>query len=147
MSLNGRDIGEIGIMARMCAYYRTPTILVSGDRAACREAEACLRGVSTVETKVGLTRYSSIDRSPAVVREELAAGAASALESLDRLSPPTVDGPFELRVQLMCPNLADGYEKRGVERLDYLSVRITSDDFADLWAQRLGWAAGLFQAR
>ena len=144
MTLNGSDIGEIGIIALMAGYFETPTILVSGDRAACREAGDFLGAVETVETKAGLTRYTSIDRNPLLVREELAATAEGAIRGFGDVSPKVLDPPYELRVQLMCPNLADGYEKRGVQRIDYLTVAVKSEDFMDLWAQRVGWAAGLY---
>ena len=142
LELNGEAIGEIGIMALLFARFGVPTILVSGDRAACREARTFLGSVETVETKTGLTRYGSIDRNPEVVRRDLADGAARALREIDKVPVKQLSPPYDLRVGLMCPNLADPYEKRGAERLDYLTVRITSDDFLDLWAQRNGWAPG-----
>jgi D-amino peptidase len=144
MRLNGKDIGEIGIITLLAAAYRTPTLLVAGDRAACREAKAFMPSVETVETKIGINRYSSIDRSPAEVRSELTRVAEATLRNIDQHPVVEVAPPYELTVQYMCPNLADGCEKRGGKRIDFLTVQQSSDEFVELWAQRSGWAPGIF---
>ena len=150
MDLNGTAIGEIGIIALLASYYSIPTILIAGDRAACREASDFIPGVATVETKIGLNRYSSVDKNPLRVRAELAAAAEKAVARCvaDRVPPVrNVDPPYELVTRFMCPNLADTFEKRGAKRIDFLTVSLASDDFVDLWAQRMGWLPGLYEPR
>lgn len=140
MLLNNSPIGEIGIIALLCAYFDIPTLLVSGDVAACREAREFIgEGLQTVETKTALNRYSSIDKSPLRVREELSGAAQRVLERRESLPPRMMPGPYVLQTRFMCPNLADVYEKRGAERVDFLTVSQKSEDFLDLWAQRMGW--------
>ncbi|MFA6717276.1 MAG: hypothetical protein WCS27_17990, partial [Victivallaceae bacterium] len=58
-------------------------------------------------------------------------------------SVKSTDGPHELKVQLMCPNMADNYEKAGAERLNQTTILLRSNDFLDVWAQRNGWAPGV----
>lgn len=145
IALNGRSIGEIGINALLAAAYGTPTVLVSGDRAACREAEELNNAITTVETKRGLNRYSSVDRSPSAVRSDLTAAAARACADRERWRVPDLEPTLELRVHFMCPNLADSYEKRGAKRLDFLTVSLEGTDIVDLCAQRLGWGPGVFE--
>lgn len=86
MWLNDAPVGEIAIEALVSAYYGVPTVLVSGDRAACREARAFLGRVETVEAKVSLSRYTVVNRSPARVRDELRETARNAI--LNRKSYP-----------------------------------------------------------
>lgn len=147
MWLNGLPVGEIAIGALICAYFGIPTILVSGDRAACREAKEFLGNVETVETKIGLGRYSVINKNPLKVREELKETSKSALQNIKKFSPKKINPPYSLKIQFMCPNQADNYEMRGAKRLDHQTVLIESDDFIDLWAQRQGWAPGVHNRR
>ena len=147
MWLNGERIGEIGMSALLVAYFGVPTILVSGDRAGCREAKAFLGQVETVETKIGINRYSAINKNPVKVRTELTAAAHRALAARDTFSLVKKDPPYELKMALMCPNMADRYEKAGAKRLDHVTVAIEGDDLLDVYAQRCGWAPGVHNAR
>ena len=143
MWLNGERIGEIGIGGLQCAYFGVPTILVSGDAAACREANDFFGQVATVETKKALSRYTVQNHNPIQVRKQLKEQAQKALSGKAGFALKKLAGQFELKVELMCPNMADDYEKRGAERLDHNIIVLRSDDFLDLWAQRNGWAPGV----
>lgn len=147
MWLNDIPVGEIAVEALVAAYFGVPTILVSGDQAACREAGEFLGRVETVETKIALSRYSVVNRSPSRVRKELQEAARKAI--LERKSYPIrqIPPPYAMRIQLMCPNQADSYEMRGMKRLDHQTVLLKSEDFLDLWAQRNGWAPGVHGTR
>lgn len=144
MRLNGKPIGEIGIQALLAAYFRVPTILVSGDRAACAEARDFLgeKG-ETVSTKDAFSRYTVINRNPVSVRKELTETAEKALKNRRNIPVPEMPASFELEYRFMCPNSADDFEKRGAERVDCQTVILRSGDFMDLYAQMLGWAPGL----
>jgi len=143
MWLNDRLVGEIAIEALRCACLGVPTILVSGDRAACREAREFLKDVETVETKVGLSRYTVINENPVKVRADLRERAKWALQNKARFQVQMIPPPYALKIQLMCPNQADIYEMRGARRLDHQTVLLESHNFLDLWAQRNGWAPGV----
>jgi len=147
MWLNNTLVGEIAFEALTDAYFGVPTILVSGDSAACREARDFLGEVETVETKTGLSRYSAINRNPSIVRDELRKAAGKALKNKDRCPARNISPPYTLKIQLMCPNQADIYEQRGAKRLDHQTVALESDDLLDLLAQRRGWAPGVHKAK
>ena len=143
MRLNEIPVGEVAIDALIASYFNIPTIMVSGDTAACREAVEFLGKVNTVETKKGLNRYTAINRNPADVRNYLRNTARDSLLKLKDFPLKKIASPYELKIQLMCPNLADDYEQQGAERLDYVTILLKSDDFLDLWSQRNGWAPGI----
>ena len=145
MRLNGIRIGEIGITTLMASCFSVPTILVAGDNAACQEAKDFIgeNNVFTVETKNSLSRYTTINRNPIIVGRELAAKAKEALENITEMKPKMLHPPYEFEIQSMCPNTADVFEKRGAERVDHQTIILRSDDFIDLWSQRLGWAPGI----
>ena len=145
MSLNGEDIGEIGIVTLLASYFDVPTIMVAGDAAACREAEKFIgkNNVVTVETKKSISRYTAINFNPEKVRAELTAKAQLALETLSSMKAKKLAPPYEYKIQFMCPNAADMCERQGAERIDHQTIILRSDDFIDLWAQRQGWGAGV----
>ena len=144
LRLNGEAVGEIGMGALLAGYFGVPTILVSGDRAACREAALFLGpAAATVATKDALSRHTVVNRPAAEVERDLAAAAAEAMGRVRDIPPPRGQPPYELRMRLMNPHHADAYEKAGAERLDLMTVILRSDDLVDLWAQRNGWAPGV----
>jgi len=147
MRLNGIRVGEIAIQALLAGYFGVPMVLNAGDRAACREATEFLGRVATVETKVALSRYTVINRSPAAVQEELR--EASRRATLERSSYPIkrLESPYLMEIQLMCPNQADAYEMRGAKRVEHQTVSLESEDLVDLWAQRNGWGPGVHGPR
>lgn len=148
MRLNGKQIGEIGISSRLAGYFNIPTILVSGDETACREAHAELGGkVATVATKQAYSRYSALNYSPEQVYADLRTAAEAALRNLAAMPCPAREKRYEMIVRLMCPNQTFSLEMLGIERLDEAAMRIVSDDFVDLWAQRNGWAPGVHNRR
>ena len=147
MWINGEPIGEIGIVAYEAAYFGVPTILVTGDLAACREAKAFLPDVETVCTKHALSRYTVVNRHPEDVRREIEETAARALGKLNCFKVRAIPEELEFKVRYMCPNIADSYEKSGWERLDPLTVATRGSDFIDVYSRRLGWAAGVHNRR
>ena len=65
-----------------------PVLLVNGDRATCKEARKLLGWkLTTVEVKVGLSRFSARMKTPTKARELIEAGAKKALQDL-RAVPP-----------------------------------------------------------
>ena len=147
MWLNGEPSGEIGVNAYLAAYFGVPTILVTGDQAACREARAFLPDVETVCTKRALSRYTVVNRNPEDVRREIEEGAARALGRLGDFAVKALPAELEFKVQYMCPNIADTYEKAGWERLDPQTVATRGADFVDVYSRRVGWAAGVHNRR
>ena len=84
VAFNGTLVGETGINAALCGTWGCPVLLVTGDRAACREATALLGdGLTTVAVKQGLGRFSARHIAPVRARALIEAAAASALSDLD----------------------------------------------------------------
>src|SRR5919205_1120509 len=77
---NGTLVGETGINAALCGHWGCPVLLVTGDEAVCAEARALLGdGLTTVEVKRGLGRYSARQIPPQRARELIEDGAQRAL--------------------------------------------------------------------
>src|SRR5438874_5665558 len=84
LRFNGRPVGETGINAALCGHWGCPVLLVTGDRAVCREATELLgERLTTVEVKVGLGPFSARNVTPARARELIEEGAKQALQDLE----------------------------------------------------------------
>src|SRR5213082_800251 len=70
LRFNGTLVGETGINAAICGHWGVPVLLVTGDRAVCREGRELLGdGLTTVQVKEGLGRFSARMKTPRRVRE------------------------------------------------------------------------------
>ncbi len=92
-TINGVSVGEMGEMMLLAGEYGVPTVALSGDEAACREAAALVPGIATAAVKQGLNRAAAIHLHPEVARglitEAVQEGIARREElPLFRLAPP-----------------------------------------------------------
>ena len=92
--LCGVPIGEIGLEAFAAGAYGLPMIYVTGDTAACREAEALVPNITTVAVKHGLSRYSEISHPPAKACQLIAEGAQRAIANLASVKPFLPPPPY-----------------------------------------------------
>ncbi len=92
--LCGQPIGEIGLEAFAAGACGVPLVFVSGDAAACREAEALVPNITTVAVKEGVSRYAATAYPPAVACRMIAEGAQRALANRQRVKPFLPPGPY-----------------------------------------------------
>src|ERR671932_1483075 len=83
LEFNGTSVGETGINAALCGHWGCPVLLATGDRAVCREARELLgAGLTTVEVKQGLGRFSARQIPAARACELIEDGAKRALKDV-----------------------------------------------------------------
>ena len=130
-------VGETGINAALCGTWECPVVMVTGDRATCREARELLgSGLTTVVVKQGLGRYSARHIPPARAREMIEDGARRALQDNGAVAPYDPGRPCEVEVELASPDVADDYRYRhGLELRDSRRVASTADDWWTAWKQ------------
>src|ERR1051325_9085603 len=88
LRFNGTVVGETGINAALCGQWGVPVLLVTGDRAVCTEGRELLgEGLTTVEVKEGLGRFSARMLTPSRARELIEEGAKKALSDLSAVAP------------------------------------------------------------
>src|SRR5256885_8383627 len=88
LSFNGTSVGETGINAALCGQWGCPVLLVTGDRAVCREGEALLGdGLTTVAVKEGLGTFSARQLPARRARALIEEGAKKALSGVDAVPP------------------------------------------------------------
>ena len=135
VKINDRLVGEIGQFALFAGSYGVPVIFLSGDEAACREAEELLPGVVTAPVKRGIGRNTAITVSAPVARRRIREGTRKALEThrQNPLAPLVMPGPYVLEKRYFTTDLAQAYlDKPGVEFLDPLTVRVRAEHIRDI---------------
>jgi len=137
LRFNGTLVGETGINAALCGHWGCPVLLVTGDRATCREATALLGDVlTTVQVKVGLGRYSARSLPALKARELIEAGATAALRDLKAVRPYDPGRPCEIEIAFTTPDrLVEYRNRRGVEAKDALTLVSRADDWWTAWSQ------------
>ena len=136
LRFNGRLVGETGINAALCGHFGVPVLLVTGDRATCAEATELLgAGLTTVEVKVGLGRFSARTKTPHQARELIEAGARAALANLSAVAPYDPGRPCEIEIDFATPDRLQEYANRkGVEVTGPRTLVVRGDDWWSAWS-------------
>jgi D-amino peptidase len=134
--LNGRKVGETGINAALCGLLGVPVALVTGDLAACWEAESLLgAGLVTCGVKEGLGRHSAellpMGQSARLLREAARKAARAAAQGNSPrlvLNPPFVmDVTFHRTIQADAASFAPR-----AYRIDGRTLRFESEDLLEV---------------
>lgn len=135
IKLNGVPIGETAQFALQCGALGLPLIFLSGDHAACREAEALVPGITTAAVKQGLSRNSAISLSKEAARELIRTRIQAAVQKQHTapIEPLVWAPPYVLETRYFHTDTADQKTAQpGVERVDGQTIRIRGDDILDI---------------
>jgi D-amino peptidase len=137
LRFNGTLVGETGINAALCGHWGCPVLLVTGDRATCREGTALLGdGLTTVEVKTGLGRFSARSVTAGRARELIEEGAKRALKDLKAVQPYDPGRPCEIEIRFTSTDRVVEYvNRRGVEQVDPLTLVSKAGDWWSAWSQ------------
>jgi D-amino peptidase len=137
LKFNGTSVGETGINAALCGNWGCPVLLVTGDRATCREATALLgSGLTTAEVKVGLGRFSARSKTPVKARELIEDAAKNALKDLTAVPPYDPGKPCEIEITFTTPDrLVEYRNRRGVEQTGDMALVSKAGDWWTAWSQ------------
>ena len=137
LRFNGVAVGETGINAALCGNWGCPVLLVTGDRAVCREARELLgEGLTTVEVKEGLGRFSARQIPAIRARVLIEEGAKSAMKDLKAVEPYDPGRPCEIEIEFMSPDrVVEFRNRRGVEQRDAMTLVSRADDWWTAWSQ------------
>jgi D-amino peptidase len=136
LSFNGTLVGETGINAALCGHWGVPVLLVTGDRAVCREAKELLGdGLTTVDVKEGLGRFSARMKTPLEARRLIEEGARKALADLTAVKPYDPGSPSEIAIEFHAPDrLQEFANRKGVEVTGPSSLVARGDDWWATWS-------------
>ena len=134
-TLNGRPIGEVAQFALYQGALGLPLIFLSGDEAACREAEDLVPGLTTASVKKGLSRNSAVSVSAPEAHRRIREGVQQAIarQKQSPLPPLEWEGPYVLEKRFFHTDEADGACRvPGAERVDGQTVRYRSENVLDI---------------
>ncbi|MGQ9514806.1 MAG: M55 family metallopeptidase [Thermoproteota archaeon] len=129
--INGRRIGELGIVVAVAGYFEVPTVLVTGDKAACIEAISIIPEIETAPVKEGLSHGAAISISPVRSRSLIKEKAKAALLKKNLIKPYKIQKPIELVIEYTEAYKASAEylaAKPSVEKVDARTIRIVEDD-------------------
>ena len=137
LKFNGVSVGETGINAAFCGHWSCPVLLVTGDRATCREATALLgEGVVTVPVKWGISTRGARMIPPVRARELIEESAKKSLADVGDLTPWDPGKPSEIKVEFK--NTTDPAKlanRPGVEQIEPRTIVSRADDWWTAWRQ------------
>jgi D-amino peptidase len=132
LRFNGTLVGETGINAALCGHWGCPVLLISGDRAVCREGRELLgEELTTVEVKVGLGRFSARNIPAVRARELIEDGAKRALKDLKAVQPYDPGRPCEIEIEFTSPDRLEEYRNR--KNVEVTGSRTIVARGADWW--------------
>jgi D-amino peptidase len=96
ITINGREVGEIGQVAAIAGYYQIPVIMLAGDQAACDELAGLQPKAITVAVKRLAGKASSLSLSHAEAKRQIREGAQKAVSRAKDYAPWKIAGPVEM---------------------------------------------------
>lgn len=134
LTLNGREIGEIGIEALQIGSFGVPIVFVSADEDGTREAGEWLGDIEVAATKKGLSSHGAISLHPADACDLIRSKAVRAIERINEFKPFHIDPPYELEILTRSEEAAEMRVKRhNAERIGPRTVIIRTNNPLELW--------------
>ena len=140
--LNGLRMGEIGLNMASFGDRGIPTVFVSSDEAAVREAQALVPRIEGAVVKLGLDEKEklgalsvrkAVSLSPEKAREVIRKAARRAMAKIGDLEPFKLEPPYTMRVQYIEEKYAEGMrEQSGIYRVDDTTVEQVRDSLDEL---------------
>ena len=129
--VNGKSYGEMGQQAICFGLRDIPLVMMSGDEAACREAEEMFPGVVTACVKKALSREKAVSVSPEESYRIIYEAAKEAVKKADTIKPYKITLPATVEVTFRTEEFCNkvykeshGTEKNGrilTKRLDKIT--------------------------
>lgn len=137
-TINDMPIGEIWANTFLAGSHGIPFVFISGDKAACLEAEALVAGLETAAVKEGLSESpvpvfkvaAAISLAPEKAREVIRNTAKRAMSRIGTIEPYRTPAPYTCRTTYVDPKYAErALAGKGVKRVDAVTVEVVREDF------------------
>jgi D-amino peptidase len=132
LKVNGVSLPEAGWNGLIAALYDVPVVFLSGDRAACEQAESIFKDLETVAVKEGIGE-ACLNLHPQKARDRIQAGVTRALQRLPDFKPLKLEPPFTIEIQFKKER--DAYRGSwypGAKRCGDYGLTYTAADFLDV---------------
>ncbi len=142
LEINGVRVGESGTEAAEAGDYGFPTVMVSGDVAACREMAGMLGDVETAPVKVGYDCHHADCVHPLAARRLIREKARKALARIGDFTPYKMPGPIRLIQRLHEPYSPAALQSAGnspwVDVVDDRTLSYRGQNVVEAFARRCG---------
>jgi D-amino peptidase len=96
ITINGKEVGELGQLAAIAGYFDIPVIMLSGDKTACAEMVDLQPNAMTVAVKEMAGKNSTLSLSHAEAKRQIQEAARKAVANIREYKPWKIAGPIEL---------------------------------------------------
>lgn len=128
--INGRALGEPGLNATLAAHFGVPLVFLSGDEAACREAQGLFPGLVTAPVKKSIAAKAARSLHPSKAREAIKAGIEKAIKAGPPKKSNLPKAPYHMTITLRQVQMADLCERIPyVTRKGATGVEFEHEDF------------------
>lgn len=125
--VNGQALGEAGLYGALAGEFNTPVALISGDDLFIAETQHLFSGVSTAQTKVAHGFASCTSLTPNASATLIRNQASQAMQSITKLTPFRLTGPFCIELETQTPGQADLFAQLPItERVNARQLRFTT---------------------
>ncbi len=134
--VNGHIAGESALNALVAAHYKTPILLVTGDRATIDEAAWFAPAAERIMVKDAVARFAASNLHPRVARRLIGEGAARAVaQARDGGAPvPAVDRSVRVEIDFLTADMAEiATAIAGVARIGARTIAMEDDDTLSLY--------------
>lgn len=131
--VNDRPTGEIGLITMLAGYFGVPTIMLSGDTAACRELHDLVPEAECAEVKSGVSRTAALMLSHPAACKLIAEKARRAMERLPEMKPYKLAGPVEVKVELTTRGTTVFRPAEGVTRINERTWVFRGKNIIEAW--------------
>lgn len=101
ITINGREVGELGQVAAIAGQFDIPVIMLSGDEAACAEMLELQPKAMTVAVKRLVGKASTSSLSHAEAKRQIREGARTAVGHTRDYQPWKIVGPVEMVIEYL----------------------------------------------
>jgi D-amino peptidase len=134
LRVNGNDAGEAPQLAWLFGHFNVPVVLVVGDDAVIREANALLPGIGTVAVKRAITR----DKAACIPLEEahrlIEEASCKTIRNLEMFKPHRLPSPVRIDILYSEKQMASTAARfPRTERTGEKKVTYIADDYLEGW--------------
>jgi D-amino peptidase len=131
--VNNRPTGEIGIVAALAGYFDVPTIMLSGDTAACQELFSLIPETECAEVKSAVSRTAALTLSHPAACALITEKARRAMDRLPQIKPYKLVGPVEIKIEFTPWGTGLHQPREGVERVNDRTWMLRGKDIVEAW--------------
>ena len=129
---NGRECGEMAQSALVYGALDIPVVMVTGDTATVREANAFFDGIVTVSVKESLGEQFGVLMAPAAAHKLIREGAREAMGRCDRCQPFRMSLPIHGQLRFRDKEHADAFTPKRAQRVDACTFEATFESGLDV---------------